>query len=385
MNRLIFLFPTWELTGVTTVNLLLAEGLAQRGWQCRAIGTGLDQMPPPAGMLPGGLEYAPLFHQPLPRTIAGHRRPAIYLARRLVRRRLWKKLRQAAPAMLIPGFDLNWPMSEGKWPIGVTVLGIVHAVDSWWLANAETLGSHERYLVAVSPPVAEAMAGIFGPRGWTIRCIPNGVKCPQSWPRAGTTRKNEPLRLIYAGRLVEEQKKVRRLLSLVESLDRAGVPFVLEMAGEGPLEKELRAGLHRWMVDGRVLWHGRLDSNSLEKRLRAADLTVLLSDYEGMPMALLEAMAWGCPGLVSRQLGNLSGLLCEGVNSWSIDPDDAAAAAQLLNRLLSAPARLREASQAAWRTIAEGAWRWECMLDSYEEVCRELAARPGPGASSQTP
>ena len=93
----------------------------------------------------------------------------------------------------------------------------------------------------------------------------------------------------FAGRLEIEQKQVMRLVQLCRELQLLGIPFRLEIAGEGSAEAELRQGLPSEGVD----FMGTLTSNELRDRLCAWDYLVCVSDYETGPLVALEAMACG--------------------------------------------------------------------------------------------
>lgn len=94
----------------------------------------------------------------------------------------------------------------------------------------------------------------------------------------------------YAGRLVQEQKCVERLIPLLSALKKSGQPFRFEAVGEGSSLESLRAGLNPVCEN---LFHGRLKGSALWQTLRSWDFIVFTSDYEGTPISLLEAMSQG--------------------------------------------------------------------------------------------
>ncbi len=106
-----------------------------------------------------------------------------------------------------------------------------------------------------------------------------------------------PIVLGYAGRLVREQKRVERFVELAAALDRAGVAWRLEFLGDGEERTRLEAALPD---RGRVIFHGRLQGEAYWKVIDRWDALVLVSDYEGTPIALLEAMTRGVVPLHPR-------------------------------------------------------------------------------------
>jgi glycosyltransferase involved in cell wall biosynthesis len=144
--------------------------------------------------------------------------------------------------------------------------------------------------------------------------IPNGVPTPAArWNSAETSAYRKQLGLpdrptiMTTGRLSPE----KGLLDLIEAM-----PLILQKApetqlvlvGEGPQRKELEDRCSQLGVRDRVLLPGAVDN--VESSLRAADLYCLPSHFEGLSVALLEALALGLPATASDTPANL-GILPE--------------------------------------------------------------------------
>ena len=93
-----------------------------------------------------------------------------------------------------------------------------------------------------------------------------------------------------AGRL-SEQKNQKMLVDVWEKLENQNV--YLEIYGEGPLDEYLKNLIIEKGLENRIKLMGR--SNNMTDVLMKADAFILSSDYEGMPNALIEAMACGLP------------------------------------------------------------------------------------------
>jgi glycosyltransferase involved in cell wall biosynthesis len=124
------------------------------------------------------------------------------------------------------------------------------------------------------------------------------------------------------------------------------------------------AGVDDWLVfTGAV--------HDVPAYLRAADVFVLPSRREGLPVALLEAMACGLPCVASRLPGSTDTIIDDGVNGVLTPPGDAGALAAAIASLLSDPARARRLGAAARATITHRfssgtiADRW---LDAYDVI-----------------
>jgi glycosyltransferase involved in cell wall biosynthesis len=135
--------------------------------------------------------------------------------------------------------------------------------------------------------------------------------------------------LVYIGRLSPE-KNVEVLLEAVARLRQRGVELRLLLAGEGPEREALEAVVASRRLGDRVRFLGfQSDTFGL---LRRAGAFVLPSRTEGVPMALLEAMAAGVP-VVASAVGGIPGVT--GGDALLVAPGDAGALADALERVLT--------------------------------------------------
>ena len=125
---------------------------------------------------------------------------------------------------------------------------------------------------------------------------------------------------------------------------RQAIPSVrFVLVGQGPLEAETRRLAGQLGLDQTVVFAGfRTDATRL---MAGFDAFALSSTYEGLPIALIEAMAVGCPAVVTR-VGGTPEVVADGVHGYLVPPRDPAALAAGLTRLLGDRA-LREGLGAA--------------------------------------
>ena len=98
--------------------------------------------------------------------------------------------------------------------------------------------------------------------------------------------------IINVGRLVE-QKNQKMLINAFLKISNKYKNYKLKIFGTGPLEKQLTEQIQELNLQGKVQLCGV--SDDIKKELEKAKIFVLSSDYEGMPNALIEAMAVGLP------------------------------------------------------------------------------------------
>src|SRR6185503_10161658 len=101
---------------------------------------------------------------------------------------------------------------------------------------------------------------------------------------------NRSLVIGFCGRLMFEQKRVERLPALCARLDQAGLDYRFEFLGDGPE----RGWLETRLADPlKFVFHGRKAGDDYWHQLDRWDAIAFVSDFEGTPIALLEAMSMG--------------------------------------------------------------------------------------------
>jgi glycosyltransferase involved in cell wall biosynthesis len=212
--------------------------------------------------------------------------------------------------------------------------------------------------IAVSAQIRDNLVREFGPAvASEITVIPNGVdaqrygcKCGrdairQSWGLSQTDRV-----LIMVGTL-KPVKGHRFLIAALPGLLIRHANLYLMIVGDGELRGELRTQVDDLGLQDHVRFLG--SRQDIADVLAAADLFVLPSLWEGLSMALLEAMASGLPVVASAVSGTVQALE-PGISGELVPPGDAAALAQALDRVLADPAHARTLGQAArQRVVAE--------------------------------
>ena len=175
--------------------------------------------------------------------------------------------------------------------------------------------------------------------------------------------------LLFVGR-VDVGKNIHCLLSALEELRKAGLPFHLITAGEGPAEPELRARLGR-----QVTTAGFVSPPALGRLYASADLFVLPSEVETRSLACAEALISGTPALVSSvsgvaaNYGNISAILPVGSA-----PEDWARA---IHSLAGDPVRRAAMRAAALREMPNHISPWQSLVrDRFLPVWRRAAMGP---------
>lgn len=136
-----------------------------------------------------------------------------------------------------------------------------------------------------------------------VEVIPNGVDTVFFAPQEISSPEEKPFTLLFVGRF-QPQKNLFFLLDQLEALASDGESFVLHLVGDGPQRASLLEHTRRVRLDDRIRWFGWSSKEELLGHYQRVDCLVNPSLYEGMPNAVLEAMACGLPVLASRVAGN---------------------------------------------------------------------------------
>ncbi len=154
----------------------------------------------------------------------------------------------------------------------------------------------------------------------------------------------EPV-LVFFGRF-HESKGLRETIEAARILNDEGYGFRFNAYGEGPEREFFLSGM-RGALGDKFHYGGIIAGKEKWRRLAEADIFVLPSRYgEGLPMAMLEAMAVGCVVVVA-DVSSVASVIEEGKNGYMVEPKNTAQLVEKLKFLLE--------NRAAWKAVQETA------------------------------
>ena len=233
---------------------------------------------------------------------------------------------------------------------------------------------HCSHFVGVTPGIVEHMVdrGVPRERAHHVPTFPT-IESGPPVDRAGLATASEKIVLLSLSRLHEKKGLDILLRALVELPD-----CVAWIAGDGPLEADLRTLAERLGIAGRARFLGwRADRGAL---LRAADICVLPSRYEPFGTVMLEAWAAGTPLVAAASKGPAE-LIEDGGNGLLVPVDDAAALAAAIRRLID-DAALRAHLIERGRADYQNGFTREAVTERMLALYRQLIAGGRPRARS---
>ncbi len=145
----------------------------------------------------------------------------------------------------------------------------------------------------------------------------------------------ETPRLVCVGRLCEAKGQLL-LIEAATQLKAQGVPFELVLAGDGPLRPDLEKLIQKYGLENQIRITGWISSSEVRDEILASRALVLPSFAEGLPVAIMEAMALRRPVLTTYVAG-IPELVKHGENGWLFAAGSVNKLARVMLHCLKAP------------------------------------------------
>lgn len=167
--------------------------------------------------------------------------------------------------------------------------------------------------VALSPEVQASVMAFYGLKKEQVPVAYNGVDLSRCLPKE-SYRAGEEFHILHIGRF-NEQKNHELLLKVFWRLSQENPGLRLELIGEGELRQKLERQAVALGIDKRIAFLGA--QTNVYPYLQKADLFLLPSRYEGIPMTIIEAMGTGLP-IVATAVGGVPDMLQNGVDGFTV-------------------------------------------------------------------
>jgi glycosyltransferase involved in cell wall biosynthesis len=210
------------------------------------------------------------------------------------------------------------------------------------------------FVAAISSYGRSQLYRLMRPADWPkVKVVPCGL-APESFAAPADPPPSFPAarRLVCVGRLCE-QKGQLLLVEAARRLRDRGAAFELVLAGDGELRRPIEAALAAAALTDRVRITGWIAGDAVRAELAAARALVLPSFAEGLPVAIMEAMALGRP-VISTYVAGIPELVQHGTHGWLVPAGDPEALADAMQACLDAPVEvLARMGAAARERVAE--------------------------------
>lgn len=191
-----------------------------------------------------------------------------------------------------------------------------------------------------------------------IHIIPSSIESKRFHPKALPKRYD----VIFVGRLVKV-KRVDVLLTAISKVKGVHKNIKVAIVGDGPLRGHLEKMAKEMFLNDNVEFLGWREDT--EYYLNSSKVFILTSEGEGLPLAMVEAMACGIPVIVPR-VGDISTIAKNEINSLVLEPLNSDAFAYAIMQLLDNKELYERLSKKAVESIKE--YTTENAIKKWEEI-----------------
>jgi glycosyltransferase involved in cell wall biosynthesis len=262
--------------------------------------------------------------------------------------------RGVLPSVFVPNWAYGTFAACAKLAINeaesLRVIGYAHADEPGyydWLLHYEPVMYR---FIASTQNIMAKLAQLLPYRQSDMIVRPNPVNAPSVLQRS-YSEAQLPVRLIYVARIVQRQKRVYDLIELANALAAQGTEFTMRIIGDGIDKESLRTKLNGLPsgIQERVSLENSVAPSQLPEIWQASDISILVSDYEGTSLAMLESMAYGCVPVVT-EVGGTS-IINSGKNGYCVPVGSITEMADIIEMLANDRQKLARIGLGAHRTI----------------------------------
>jgi len=277
-------------------------------------------------------------------------------------------LESLSPCIYVPNYNFEFSGVVPRLSDSIKVVSIAHSDDPQHYEHVARLGWVSDAIIGVSAAITQHLKNLdptFEPR---LSTIPYGVSAEPLPPFRAFRTPEDPLKIVFTGRLMQHQKRVADLIEIATALDARNVPFELTIVGNGPERDVLMNSGHRLILKKAIWMPGKMTNEEVGNYLKETDVFLLPSSFEGLSVGLLEAMSQGVVPVVSNMRSGVPELIRHNENGMIVRMGDYAGYADALEYLQKNPERCRQMSAEAHRTIREDGYLLDDMVERYVEV-----------------
>jgi glycosyltransferase involved in cell wall biosynthesis len=256
-------------------------------------------------------------------------------------------------------------------PPGVLRIGIIQSDDPEPYDLVKNYTPWLDVIVGVSEVICQRLREMPECARMRVEYIPYGIHFAPQVAREARSA-GAPLRVVYLGRIIEEQKRISRLVSVIRLCQERNVDAQFTIIGSGPQEETMKAEIGSLP---NVQIKSSLPNYEVFAALRQQDVFLLLSDYEGLPLSLLEAMGEGVVPIVSDLPSGIRGLVNDSCGI-RVPVGDLEAAIAAITKLAQ-DVKLRECFSQAGILQARNQFSADLMAERYLRVIKATASKGG--------
>ena len=352
----IFTLPDWWISGVNTFIEILIRGLIEKGYDAFILFTTTNPLYSDDKLLPS-VPYQFLSYSHSEASNEG------------IWKNLHKYLERLSPCVFVPNYDYVSSAISSSLSSNVGILGVLHSDDIEHYEHAYRLGLYWNQIVCVSKTINKKLLELNQSFESKNSVIYYGIEHDNS---REFPERSETLHFAYTGRIEQYQKRITDFVSYIFELEKRNIDFTFHFIGEGGELPLLKKELKRFVEKRKVIFYGRLIRPELMKILSKCHCIVLASEFEGLPLSLIEAMSLYCVPLVTNIESGIGEILVNNKNCLLHEIGDAEQFAQNAEILYKDRALFERLAQNSFETIENYNLNNQAMIDSYDRVISKI-------------
>lgn len=353
--QIVFTLPSWWISGVNTFVELLVGELNKLGWDAYILFTTNESI------------YEKNIYMP--------KVPYRFLNKEVCdKHQIWTDLQnyleKNSPCIFVPNYDYIASAISPILSKNVGILGVLHSDDVEHYEHAYRLGLYWNKIVSVSKTIQEKL----------LKYNP-GFEKKSSFVYYGINKinkgskkdfKSKTLNICYLGRIEEYQKRISDFIPIIKLLEERKLPYHIRFIGDGSQRILLEEKLSSIAGPDKISFLGRCSIEQVYEELAECHVYALTSDFEGLPLSMLEAMEMGCIPVVTDIKSGIGEVLKHGENALISQIANAEEFVDNLELLIT-DIELRETlSQHVKKTLITEQLYVEDMAQKYHSIISEL-------------
>ena len=204
-------------------------------------------------------------------------------------------------------------------PFDIPVIGVMHSNDTFYKGViTKFIHGKTKNQLSTAVSVSGYINTICESQNTNTQLL--NIPCGTPEIENSTLRNSqEILKVIYAGRLVKEAKQVLKLTKAFCDASKVNSNLEFSIYGDGDQEQSIKALIKDEKASKNVILFKALPPSQILNKIQEHHVFTLMSDYEGMPIALMEAMACGVVPVCYVGEGGIDEIIEHGVNGFIVE------------------------------------------------------------------
>ncbi|PSR34373.1 MAG: hypothetical protein C7B46_05500 [Sulfobacillus benefaciens] len=230
-------------------------------------------------------------------------------------------------------------------------------------------------IVVISHDLKQQLVSKYYVEPHKISVVYLGLTVPESPTPPPLPAPSGEIRILYPARL-DPQKAPRRVVDIAQMLQLQQINALIDVVGSGSLESELRHRIGRARLESKVVLHGAEEPAKMRHWYQKSHAIMLTSDYEGLPLVILESMAEGRPA-IAPDLGATREVITSETGFLISEPSDIKAYVHAIDQLAHNPHLVETLGAAAHRRVQQQFDPGD-TLKKYQEIFLHLSTSGRP-------